>query len=195
MRTKSLVAAAPRLLAVLAVAAAAAPASVLAVLLLRGSTTHFLVAVLPAVALAPIAALLGAGLWLASLRGDEPGRRARTRWIAALLFGVALFCLLLAPSYLVGLAVGSHDVRAAQRYCMTLVPRLEALREQDGEYPVSIQPALPTERPIPRLLEDRVFYQRVGEGFEFTIPDPSGLDAGYQYFSPTSRARGRWDRW
>ncbi len=191
----SLLRAAPRLVFALAVAALSVPAAVAATFWGRGSIEHLLLVLVPALVIGPALLVAGVLLWLYGLRTHDQRNGGRMRWLAAALVGLAGFTFGLAPSYLPGLVLHYRDVGRARQYCSDLIPRLEAWKEENGRYPAAIAPVLPAERKTPRLLAERVFYHRLGSGYELIFPDPASASGGYSFFSPDSVSRGRWEHW
>ncbi len=174
---------------------AALPASLIATLVGRGSVEHFVFSVVAALLGMQLLILWGVVLCVLARRYEDSGIRRRMQWAAAVLVGIGHFSLLLVPSYPAGLLLNFRDVRAARYYCESLTPRLESHLKANGEYPAEVDSLLPSGRPLPRLLNGRQFYRRVGADYEFAFLDPSPVWGGHSYFSSTARSRGKWERW
>jgi hypothetical protein len=184
-----------QLLLVGIISGAALPVSLFAVLVGRGSVEHFVFTVVPALMGVPLLALWGIVIWLFALRNEDPEIKRRMQWIAAVLVGIGHFFLFLAPSYPSGLLLNHRDIRGARFYCESMMPRLESYREANGVYPTVVDSLMPPDRPVPRLLQGKQFYRRVGADYEFSFLDPSPIWGGHTYFSSIVRSRGKWERW
>lgn len=186
----------PRLATIGLCAALGLPVAAILAWFLRGSLEHLLVALVPALTVAPVCACGGVLLWFLGLRaGSEQPAGPRLRWLGALLIGLAGFFVVLAPSFLAGMIFNAMDVRDAKAYCMSLVPRLEAYHEEHGQYPAGLSDVMPSDRPLPDLLSGDPFYRRIGSRYEFSILDRSATRGGHLFFSSDYESKGRWETW
>ena len=186
----------PRLLLVFVMGASTIPFAVWLTFWGRGSTEHLTLVLLPALLIGPVMAIASVGLWLLALRPIQDTARNRFRWASALAAGLTAVAFVAAPSYLPGRLLNQGDIRAARSYCMMLVPRLEAYRQEQGAYPPDVRELMQDEWPVPRLLQtDEPFYRPVGAAYEFVFKDPSGWNSGHYYFAEDVPIRGHWQEW
>jgi hypothetical protein len=195
-RLDVIVQAIPRLLLVFSMGAAAVPVSVWLTFWGRGSIEHFTLIFLPSILTAPVLGIAAGVLWLFALRVESKRAKKRLRWTSAVALGFVAIGVVLAPSYLPGRLLNYGDIRSARSYCMMLVPRLEAHKEETGLYPETVETLMPKEQPVPRLLQTgEPFYRKAGAAYEFVFRDPSGWDSGNYYFSKDVALQGHWAEW
>ena len=107
--------------------------------------------------------------------------------------GSGIAAALVIFSTLLSIPVGSkftaYDTRKAKAFCEALVPKMEHIRDQAGEYPRDISKVLDGQCP-PRLFESR-YYHCDGTNFSFTIVDPGSIMGGWSY----DNQRKKWDYW
>ena len=114
---------------------------------------------------------------------------------------LAGFFLLLQWGYFpIAQTVRNQEVAQAQTFIASLIPRLEAYKEQHGSYPPAVEAVLTDGAPLPPLLQmqgqlpvgfdNRNFYfQRATTyGFRFYLPD-GFIGYSYEY---CCGPRGRW---
>jgi hypothetical protein len=104
-------------------------------------------------------------------------RSKSTRLKAACLrfLGVVIILLLQLPGLLLGTHFAATDTLSAERFCESLVPKLEAWKQSNGIYPEKIEQVVQNASSLPRLLRGTSFYQSAGTNFEFTVPDSPWL--------------------
>lgn len=113
----------------------------------------------------------------------------RRRPIAMLAGGV----LLLAGFQItVGKVFLHRDILASQRYCESLVPALDSIYSETGQYPFSLEDDHRLKLPRPRLVgRSLVHYNSNGASFSFEISNPAEIFGGYIY----SHSDRRWIEW
>jgi hypothetical protein len=150
----------------------------------RGAFGHGIIVIGLIAYIAVPATLLG----LVGVALGQPLSNART--MSRIAFAVAL----VATSTLVSLPIGTakleQDIQAAEGYCESLIPRLEAHKRQHGMYPSDLGSVGELAEP-PRLLKDWPYYGTNGSEFWFSFDNPAGMMNGYMYDSRTKR----WDKW
>jgi hypothetical protein len=130
---------------------------------------------------------------VAKLRGRS-GERSKYPLLAG-------FFLLLQLAYFpVAKAVRDQELAQAHAFIASLIPRLEAYKEQHGAYPPAVEAILTDGDPLPPLLQlqgqspmgfdNRNFYFQREEtyGFRFFLPD-GFIGYSYEY---CCGSRGRW---
>lgn len=140
-----------------------------------------------------LVSVLGVILALAALIAR---RRARTKEspglsrVSKVLLLTGVFLLLQGAYYPVALGIRNLEVKRTEDFIQALIPKLEAYKRLNNEYPASLDLILTGDEEIPRLLQlngdfpmdydNRRFYSQSGEtyGFRFYLPD--GF-IGFQY--------------
>jgi len=153
---------------------------------LRGRDIHLVLLAIVAGLVAPAAILTGVITYAISLRR----RRDLMRWIGSISFAVALVALLQIPSFFVGNALRESDLQAAQRFCESLVERLDEHKDKNGRYPEKIEAVLSEGERPPRLLRKRKerFYETDGSAFTLSFGVPRGfVDELHLYSSSTKK--------
>ncbi len=125
--------------------------------------------------------------------------RSSQRYKYPLLAG--LFLLLQLAYFPVAKVMRDQEVSQAQTFIASLIPRLEAYKEQHGAYPPTVEVVLTDGAPLPPLLQlqgsapplkfdNRNFYfqRETTYGFRFYLPD-GFIGYAYEY---CCGSRGRW---
>jgi len=113
---------------------------------------------------------------------------------------VSIFLILQFAYVPLVLGIRNLEVRRAQDFIDTLIPRVEAYKREHNSYPATLQPVLTGEEEFPRLLQlssefsnefdNQQFYFQQGDtyGFRFHLPDGS-IGFHYEY---CCGANGEW---
>ena len=125
-----------------------------------------------------ICSVVYAGLWVAGFSAVLTVIFGAAAWVwrrrcflyAATGFGVVAA---MAAAQGIALPIGGSlregDFREAERYCVQLIPALNAHKQAHGSYPDSIGEFLPKGGPRPRLLRGYDFYWVSKDGSEFNF--------------------------
>jgi len=108
----------------------------------------------------------------------------RMPWIGLIALAVAGIASI--PGFLtpLGIVLQHNDVIRARGYCESLIPLIEAYRAEHGRYPSRLDDHVPSERSVPRLLENETFYSSDGSAFWFQFEVLDGfLPTIYTYSS------------
>ncbi|MCX6825760.1 MAG: hypothetical protein NTV06_00630, partial [candidate division Zixibacteria bacterium] len=117
--------------------------------------------------------------------------RGKVRAIAIRLIVVAGVLTSTLISLIPGALLLNRDVRNAHAYCEVLVPELDRIKAQTGNYPLDLpmghakEPHLLARSPYP-------YYWSDGSTFRFSFPDPKVFFNMYDYNS-TERKWNKWD--
>src|SRR5262245_38429059 len=134
----------------------------------RGSFAHVISVIMLIVYIAVPTTLVALVCLLAARRYQSPTARV----IARIAFGLAFALFSTLASLPVGAVILDHDIDVAQRYCESLMPRLEEHKAKHGEYPREIGSITNLPEP-PRLIRGESFYSTSGAEFRFSFVDPS----------------------
>jgi len=138
---------------------------------LRGNDLHFMF-VMGGLCFIALPSMLGGAVLAINAH-----RSQSTHLMAAALrfLGVVVILSLQVPGLLLGAHLAAVDTRNAERFCESLVPKLEAWKQSRGSYPEKIEQVVENNSSLPRLLRSTPFYESEGTNFEFTVPDSPSL--------------------
>jgi len=82
------------------------------------------------------------------------------------------------------------DIRKAKVFCESLVPKIEAWKQEHGNYPATIESVFAKDVRLPRLTRNVDsngigFYQGTSTNYCFFLHDPGSIFSGWLYFSET----------
>ena len=130
---------------------------------------------------------------VAKIRGTD-GRRSKYPLL------VGFFLLLQLAYFPIAQAVRNQELAQAQTFIASLIPRLEAYREQHGDYPPAVEailtdgaplsPLLQLQGQLPMEFDNRNFYfqRETTYSFHFYLPD-GFIGSSYEY---CCGPHGRW---
>ncbi len=92
----------------------------------------------------------------------------------------------------VGMVFLHWDIFASQRYCESLVPVLDLIYAEAGQYPFPLEDDHRLNLPRPRFVDRRlIHYNSDGATFSFEVSNPAEIFGGYIY----SHSDRRWIEW